>query len=105
MFAKRGLQRSRKRRTQRRSKIVVVTYHFTFTGNESAEATIVIADGKITVTDGHVGEPDLRVTADSKTWLGFLRHERNIVWALLRRKIRLKGSPKLLLAFGKCFPQ
>jgi len=81
------------------------TYHFTFTGDESAKATIVIADGKITVTDGHIGEPDLRVTADSKTWLGFLRHERNIVWALLRRKIRLKGSPKLLLAFGKCFPQ
>jgi len=47
----------------------------------------------------------LRVIADSLTWLGFIRHESYIVWALLRRKIRLKGSPKLLLAFGKCFPQ
>lgn len=28
----------------------------------------------------------------------------NFVWALLRRKIRLKGSPRLLLAFGRCFP-
>jgi len=28
----------------------------------------------------------------------------NLVWALLTRKIRLKGSPRLLLAFGKCFP-
>ena len=81
------------------------TYHFTFVGDEQAKATIVIADRRITVTDGHVGSPDLRVTADSTTWLGFLRHERNIVWALIRRKIRLKGSPKLLLAFGKCFPQ
>ena len=81
------------------------TYHFTFTGDKTAESTIVIGDRKITVQDSHVGEPDLRVTADSKTWLGFLRHERNIVWALLRRKIRIKGSPKLLLAFGKCFPQ
>lgn len=80
------------------------TYHFTFTGVETAEATVEIADRKINVMDGHVGEPNLRVTADSKTWLGFLRHERNIVWALIRRKVRLKGSPKLLLAFGNCFP-
>jgi hypothetical protein len=26
------------------------------------------------------------------------------VWALLRRRIRIKGSPRLLLAFGRCFP-
>jgi len=24
--------------------------------------------------------------------------------ALLRQKIRIKGSPKLLMAFGRCFP-
>jgi hypothetical protein len=46
----------------------------------------------------------MQVTADSRTWLGFLAKERNLGWALLRRKIRLKGSPRLLLAFGKCFP-
>ena len=65
----------------------------------------MIREQKIRVTDGHVGRPDLHVTADSQTWLGFLRKERNLAWALLRRKIRLKGPPKLLLAFGKCFPQ
>jgi len=46
----------------------------------------------------------IQVTADSRTWLGFLAKERNLVCALIRRKIRIKGSPKLLLAFGKCFP-
>ena len=55
--------------------------------------------------DGHVGQRDLHVTDDSQTWINFLRKERNIVWALLRCKIRLQGPPKLLLAFGKCFPQ
>jgi hypothetical protein len=80
------------------------TYHFTFTGDEDRQATIVIGDKKSTVEEGHVGEPDLHVTADTKTWLGFLRQERSIVWALLRRKIRLSGPPKLLAAFGKCFP-
>lgn len=88
-----------------KSKALNATYHFTFTGDEVKEATIVIQNQKVRVEEGHQGEPDLRVTADTKTWLGFLKNEKNIVWALLRRKIRLKGSPKLLLAFGKCFPQ
>jgi hypothetical protein len=79
-------------------------YHFTFTGKEQKQATISIRDGTLQVHDGHEGEPDLRVIADSETWLGFLAKERSLLWALLRRKIRIKGSPKLLLAFGKCFP-
>ncbi len=80
------------------------TYHFTFTGQEPALATVVIRDKTIRVEHGHVGSPDLRVIADSQAWLGSLRKERSLVWALLRRKIRLKGSPRLLVAFGKCFP-
>jgi putative sterol carrier protein len=58
----------------------------------------------LTVTDEHVRKADLEVTTDSDTWLGFIAKERNLVWALLHRKIRIKGSPRLLLAFGKCFP-
>ncbi|MGO8916302.1 MAG: 4Fe-4S binding protein [Stellaceae bacterium] len=80
------------------------TYYFTFTGREPADATIVIRDRTIRVTDGHVGAPDLRLVADSDTWLCFLRKEAGLPWALLRRRIRLKGSPRLLLAFGRCFP-
>ncbi len=80
------------------------TYHFTFTGAENVEATIIIRNQRLQVNEGHRGNADLQVTADSGAWLGFLSKERNLVWALLRRKIRLKGSPRLLLAFGKCFP-
>jgi ferredoxin len=79
-------------------------YHFTFTGKEEKQATMTIREGTLQVQDGHQGEADLRVTADSKTWLGFLAKERSLLWALLRRRIRIKGSPKLLIAFGKCFP-
>jgi Fe-S-cluster-containing hydrogenase component 2 len=81
------------------------TFHFTFTGHEQRQATVVIQEQKISVKEGHVGQPDLHITADAQTWIGFLRKERNVVWALLRRKIRLEGPPKLLVAFGKCFPQ
>jgi ferredoxin len=79
-------------------------YHFTFTGKEEKQATVVIREGTLQVQDGHQGEADLRVTADSETWLGFLAKERSLLWALLRRRIRIKGTPKLLVAFGKCFP-
>jgi alkyl sulfatase BDS1-like metallo-beta-lactamase superfamily hydrolase len=80
------------------------TYHFTFTGQEEHQATITIRSQTLNVEKGHHGQADLRVTADSRTWLRFLAKEVNIVSALLRRKIRIKGSPRLLLAFGRCFP-
>ena len=86
------------------SKGLDATYHFTFTGAEERRATVTIRNQKLDVTEGHTGNADINVTADTQTWLGFLAKERNLVWALLRRKIRVKGSPKLLLAFGKCFP-
>jgi len=76
----------------------------TFTGAEEAQVTVIIRDQTIQVQDGLHGTPDLAVTADSQTWLKFLAKETHIAWALLRRKIRLSGSPKLMQAFGKCFP-
>ena len=81
------------------------TFHFSFTGREQRQATVVIQQQKLSVLDGHVGRPDLHITADAQTWIGFLKKEKNIVWALLRRKIRLAGPLKLLVAFGKCFPE
>jgi ferredoxin len=86
------------------SKGLDATYHFTFTGTEERRATVIIRNQKVEVSEGHLGDPDIVVMADAQTWLGFLAKERNLVWALVRRKIRLKGSPRLLLAFGKCFP-
>ena len=80
------------------------TYHFTFTGAEPAVATVSIRDGTVRVSDGHEGKPDLRVTADSRAWLAFVRKDRGILGLLLFRKIRVTGPLKLLKAFGRCFP-
>ncbi len=87
-----------------RSKGIDAAYHFTFTGAEECRATVTIRNQTLQVGEGHSGKSDIEVTAGSKAWLGFLAKERNLVWALLRRRIRIKGSPRLLLAFGKCFP-
>ncbi len=80
------------------------TFQFTFTGDEPREVTVRIRNRTIEVEDGLIGRPDVHVTADAKTWLGFLAKEKSLIRAILTRKIRLKGNPKLLLAFGKCFP-
>jgi NAD-dependent dihydropyrimidine dehydrogenase PreA subunit len=79
-------------------------YHFTFTGREPAEATVLIRDRTIAVQAGHVGEAQVRITADSDAWLGVLAKERSLNWAMLRGQIRVRGPLRLLAAFGKCFP-
>ncbi len=63
-----------------------------------------IRDRALEVRPGHVGTAGLRITADSRWWLGFLAKERSLLWGLLRRRLRLQGSPRLLRAFGRCFP-
>jgi epoxyqueuosine reductase QueG/putative sterol carrier protein len=80
------------------------TYHFTFTGAEPCRGTAIIRDKTIEVLDGHVGRPDLHLTADSDAWIAFLAKEKHLLWALLTRQIRIKGPMKLMPAFAKCFP-
>jgi epoxyqueuosine reductase QueG len=79
-------------------------YHFSFTGSESLECTVAIKEKRLTVQTGLKGKADLHVTADSDTWVKFLAKEANLLLALLTRKIRIKGSPKLMKDFGRCFP-
>lgn len=80
------------------------TYHFTFTGEEELKGTVVIKNKSIEVSSGHIGIADLHVAADSRTWLEFLAKEKNLLGALIQRKIRIKGSPRLMKAFARCFP-
>ncbi|VAX24891.1 Iron-sulfur cluster-binding protein [hydrothermal vent metagenome] len=87
-----------------RSEGLDATYHFTFTGAEQAEATIMIKNKTIDIKKGHQGDADLHITADSQTWLGFLAKEKNLAWAMITRKIKTRGSISLFPAFGKCFP-
>lgn len=48
--------------------------------------------------------PHTPVIAHNGTWLELSAMDESFRWALPRPKIRLKGSPQLLLAFGRCFP-
>jgi Fe-S-cluster-containing hydrogenase component 2 len=86
------------------SKGLDAVYHFTFTGAETLQATVTIRDQRLEVQAGLHGNADCAITADAKTWLGFLRKEKSIVWAILTRRVRVRGKFSLLPAFGKCFP-
>ncbi|MBG0812151.1 SCP2 sterol-binding domain-containing protein [Methylosinus sp. H3A] len=79
-------------------------YHFAFSGAERKQLTVAIAEGRLSVDEGLVGKADLSVSADAEAWLRFLRKETSLVWALLTFKIKLRGDPRLLAAFGRCFP-
>ena len=80
------------------------TYHFIFSGPQACEATVTIDHGTLKVEKGLQNEPDLVVRARGEAWIKFLRKDLSLVWALLSRQIRLKGDPRLLARFGKCFP-
>lgn len=86
------------------AKDVSVLYHFTFTGSEQRKITVTIRDRELDVDEGHHGTPDIHVTADSDTWIRFLNKQASMPWALVTRRIKIKGSPLLLRTFARCFP-
>ena len=86
------------------SKGIDAVYHFTFTGEEPFDVTVTIRNHRLNIEPGIVGTSDCAVTADGTTWLGFLRKERSIVWAMIRGKVRVRGPISLLTKFGRCFP-
>lgn len=86
------------------AKDLVATYHFTFTGEEETQATVVIQNKTVSVKAGHVGDANFQLIADSQTWIRLLGKETGILSAVLSGKIRTKGSLKLLKAFRRCFP-
>ena len=79
-------------------------YHFQFTGKENTAATVIIKNQTITVENELKGDCDLKIMADSQTWIRFLAKEVGLLKALFTRKLKIKGSPKLMMAFAKCFP-
>ncbi len=79
-------------------------FHFTFTGEESCKGTVVIRNKTLQVHDDHSGESDLHLIADTRAWLKFLAKEKSMLSAVLTGKVRIKGSPRLMKAFARCFP-
>jgi ferredoxin len=87
-----------------KAKEMDTTYHLSFYGSETAEATVIIKQGTLQVLPGHQGKADLALKADSDTWISFLTKEKSLLPALLSGKMKIKGPPRLMKAFAACFP-
>ncbi|WP_394846997.1 SCP2 sterol-binding domain-containing protein [Pendulispora brunnea] len=79
-------------------------YHFSFHGSERVDLTVDIRDHVLTIERGLAGEADVHVTADAEVWLATLRRDKSLFWALLTRRVRVRGKLTLLRRFGACFP-
>ncbi len=79
-------------------------YHFIFTGNTPIDITVTIRDKCIEKVDGLQGQADLTIRADGEAWVRFLNRKMTGVFAFVTGKIRVQGDPRLLIAFGNCFP-
>ncbi len=76
--------------------------HFQFTGKEERLITVAIADGRLEIQEGHVGDADLRVRADSQSWLKIARKEASPFWPVITGKLKISGNPMLLMKFQNC---
>jgi alkyl sulfatase BDS1-like metallo-beta-lactamase superfamily hydrolase len=79
-----------------------LTLHFEFSGKEQRNATINIANGKLEVREEMSGNADLRIRADSETWVNIVNEEVSPIKALLTGNLKLKGNPAHLNKFKSC---
>ncbi len=86
-----------------KAKDLSARYHFLFRGNKEKKATITIENQSINIMDDFIGKPDLFVSVDANSWIKFLNKDTKVPIMLLKRQLRIKGDPRLLLKFGKCF--
>ncbi len=76
--------------------------HFDFRGKEGRSITVNIANKRLEVHEGYVGNADLKVRADSEAWLKIARKEVSPLWPVLTGKIKITGNPMLLMKFQNC---
>ena len=82
------------------------TFHFDLTGDDAARATVRIDDGHLEIVqDVLEGEPDVVVRADTPVWLDVVTKKRSAIFAVLTRRLVVRGEVALLDRFAACFPR
>lgn len=79
-------------------------FHFIFSGNEPFEATVVVAGSSLDVREELWGTADLTIMSRDVDWISILHGELNPVWAVVTRKLKLKGNKSLMKDFMSCIP-
>ena len=87
------------------AKGVHARFHFSFFGLEEQSFTVSIRDKTLAIEEGLLGEADCQIVANSETWVGFLRQEKSLLWALICRTISIRKGLLFLRVFAQCFPR
>jgi ferredoxin len=80
-------------------------FHFVLQEVGAVEFTVCIDDGALETKPGLIGEADVVVRAETKTWLEIVEQKRSPVWAVVTGRLKLEGDRKLLDKFAACFPR
>lgn len=76
--------------------------HIQLRGREANAYTVIVSDGRCTVTTGLVGSADARLDADAETYTAVALGKQRIEWAVLRGRITLDPIPTMR-TFSKLF--
>lgn len=70
---------------------------------EGPEYHFIVKDNNITVHEGPIGEPDMRIQSDEDTIRKLFLEEMSAASALLKRKLKVKGSASDLMKIRHIF--
>ncbi|MFW9810309.1 MAG: SCP2 sterol-binding domain-containing protein [Candidatus Thorarchaeota archaeon] len=70
---------------------------------EGSEYHFVVKDNNITVHEGPIDEPDMRINSDEETIRKLFLEEMSAASALLKRKLKVKGSASDLMKIRHIF--
>lgn len=77
-------------------------FHFDISGDNGGQYTIAVEDGKMTTTEGLVGEPKCAVKTSDTTLIGLLKKDINPMMALLTGKLKISNQGEML-KYAKIF--
>ncbi|MFM2267289.1 MAG: hypothetical protein RL757_730 [Bacteroidota bacterium] len=77
-------------------------FHFDISGDDAAQMTINVADGKCEVTEGFSGEPKCVVKASNDDFLNIVTGKMNPMMAVFTGKLKMSNQGEML-KYAKIF--
>ena len=77
-------------------------FHFDLEGEKGGQYTISVADQKVTVTDGLVGEPKCVVRSTAENFISLANGDLNPMLAVLTGKVKISNQGEML-RYAKLF--
>ena len=81
---------------------LATVFHFDIDGSSGGQYTINVADGKIKVEDGLIGEPKCVVRASDQNFINLVTGELNPMMAILTGKVKISNQGEMI-KYAKIF--